>query len=118
MNQFKAIIPIVACTAASVLASTACLAQDAARTCGSVTFAQKRIVERADQGVEPLRDFVWSRRGTYGIGMEDVKAGLDAWRANVTCQKEVAAAAAAADVAKEEKRDETAPVRQVAAVAR
>jgi hypothetical protein len=118
VTHVKAIIPFAACIAGALLASTASQAQDAQHTCGSVTFLQKRIVERADQGIEPLRDFVWSRRGTYGIGMEDVKTGLDTWRANVSCQKEVAAAAAAATVAKEETHDDTAPSPQVAAAGR
>ena len=116
MNHVKAIIPFAVCIAGTLLASTASQAQDAQRACGSVTFMQKRIVERADQGIEPLRDFVWSRRGVSGLGMEDVKESLGTWRASMNCQKEVAAAAAAATVAKEEKRDEAAPARQVVAV--
>ena len=115
MNQVKAIIPFAVCIAGTLLACTASQAQDAQRTCGSVTFLQKRIVDRADQGIETLRAFVWSRRGTYGIGMEDDKAGLDTWRAAVVCQKEGAAAAAAAAVAKEETHEDAGPSRQVAA---
>jgi len=79
---------------------------------------ERRIVDRADQGIEPLRDFVWSRRHVSGIGMQDVKESLDTWRASVACQKEVAAAAAAAAVAKEETHDDTGPSRQVAATGR
>lgn len=111
MNHVKAIIPFAVCIAGTLLASTASQAQDTRRACGSVTFQQKRIVERANQGVDRMRDFVWSRRGVYGVGMEDVKAGLDTWQANVACQKEVAAARA-------QRRDAAGPVQQVAAVDR
>jgi hypothetical protein len=118
VNHVKAIIPFAACIAGTLLASAAGQAQEVQRRCGAVTGMERRIVERADQGIEPLRAFVWSRRGASGLGMQDVQASLDTWRAAVTCQKEVAAAAAAAIVAKAEQHDETAPAPQVAAVGR
>jgi hypothetical protein len=99
VNQFRSIIPSVVCAAGSLLASTACLAQDAPRTCNGVTGFERRIVEHADQDIENLRGFVWSRRAVSGINMQDVKESLDTWRAAVVCQKQVAAAAAAAQVA-------------------
>ena len=98
MNFTKILVPVAACIAGT-LPCTASQAQDAQSACASVTSLQKRIVERADQGIESLRSFVWTARVVHGIGMEDVQTGLDSWRAAVTCQQQVAAAAAAAQVA-------------------
>ena len=75
----------------------------------------RKVVERADQGIESLRSFVWTARVVHGIDMQDVKAGLDTWRATVTCQKEVAAAAAAAAIAREETPAADEASKQVAA---
>ena len=115
MNHIKTIFPFALCIVGTLLASTASQAQDAQRACGSVTSLQRRVVERADEGIESLRSFVWTTRAVHGIGMEDVKTGLDTWRATVTCQKEVAAAAAAATVARKEAPEEAGPTLQVAA---
>lgn len=93
MSPIKTIFSFAICIAGTLLASTASHAQDAQRACGSVTLLQRRIVERADEGIESLRSFVWTARVVHGIGMEDVRTGLDNWRATVICQKEVAAAA-------------------------
>ena len=109
MNRLKTNACLALAT--GLLAVSSSQAQDAPRDCGSVTSLQKRIVERADVGVEALRSFVWTARVVHGIDMRDVKAGLDAWRATVTCQQEVAAAAAA--VAKAPAAD--APAEHVAA---
>ncbi len=82
------------------VAASACgsaWAGPAATSCGSVTSAQRSIVERADESVDALRGYVRSRTVVTGIGMQDVKGSLDTWRAAVSCQKQVAAAKAAAD---------------------
>ena len=118
MNPIKTLVPFAVCIAGTLLASTASQAQDAQRACGSVTSLQKRVVERADQGIESLRSFVWTARVVHGIDMQDVKTGLDTWRATVTCQKEVAAAAAAAAVAKAETAAPEEPANQIAAAGR
>jgi hypothetical protein len=99
MTPIKAILPFAAFIAGTLLACGASQAQQAQRTCGSLTPMERRIVDRADQEVESLRSFVWSRRGVSGIDMSIVADSLDAWRATVDCQKQVAAAAAAATVA-------------------
>ena len=111
MNTINKLVPVAVCIAGTLLASTASQAQDVPRDCGSVTSLQRRVVERADQGIEALRSFVWTARVTHGIGMEDVKTGLDTWRATVSCQQEVAAAAAAAALARTSTStsDEAAP---------
>ncbi len=118
MNPIKTFVPFAVCIAGALLASTASQAQDAQRACGSVTSLQKRVVERADQGIESLRSFVWMVRSTHGIDMQDVKTGLDQWRATVTCQKEVAAAEAAADVAKADAPTTDESAAQVVAASR
>jgi hypothetical protein len=115
VNPIKTLVPFAACIGGALLASTASQAQDAQRDCGSVTSLQKRVVERADQGIEALRSFVWTARVTHGIDMLDVKTGLDKWRAAVTCQKEVAAAAAAAAVANPRSAPTESPGQLVAA---
>ena len=117
MNPIKTLVPLAVCIAGTLLASTASQAQDAQRACGSVTSLQKRVVERADQGIESLRSFVWTER-VHGIDMHDVKAGLDTWRATVSCQQEVAAAAAAAAVAKAETPATDESAKQVVAASR
>lgn len=113
MNHLETNACLALALTGGLLASSACQAQDAPRDCGSVTSLQKRIVERADLGVEALRSFVWTARVVHGIDMRDVKSGLDAWRATVTCQQEVAAAAAAALA-----KAQAAPAEQVAAAGR
>ena len=117
MNQIKTLVPIAICIAGTLSWSTS-QAQDAQRACGSVTSLQKRVVERADQGVESLRSFVWRVRVVHGVDMEDVRSGLDAWRATVTCQKEVAAAAAAAAVANAQTAAPAESANQVVAAGR
>ena len=82
------------------VAASACgsaWADPAATSCGSVTSAQRSIVERADESVDALRGYVRSRTVVTGIDMQDVKGSLDTWRAAVSCQKQVAAAKAASD---------------------
>ena len=102
MSPLKTQVSFAIIFTGALLAGSACQAQDATSACGSVTSLQRRIVEHADEGIESLRSFVWTARVTHGIGMRDVKVGLDGWRNTVACQKEAAATAAAAAVAKAE----------------
>ena len=99
MNALKTRIFFAACIATTTLACTPTWAQDAARSCGSVTGVERRIVERSEQGVEALRSYVWTTRSVHGIDMQDVKDSLDAWQATVSCQKQMAAATATTVVA-------------------
>ena len=115
MNQVKAFLPLAACIAGALLTCTASQAQDAQRSCGFVSGIQKRVVEHADQGIDSLRGYITMERNVSGLGMEDVKESLDKWRASVNCQKEVAAAAAAQNVARHEAADKAEPARQVVA---
>ena len=97
MSIIKSGIPIALCVATAALSCTASWAQDTASSCKSVTSVQRRIVERADQGIESLRAFVGMTKFIYGVDMIDVQASLDTWRAAVECQKQVAQAAAEAE---------------------
>ena len=99
MSSFKRYLPAASCLAAVTLACTASWAQDAAPTCKSVTQLQRRIVERADQGIDSLRSFVHMTEFVHGVGMEDVRQSLDGWRAAVECQQQAARAAATVEVA-------------------
>jgi hypothetical protein len=92
-------IPVALFIAGSTLACTASLARDAASTCQSVTNLQKRIVERADQGIESLRTFVWMTNIVHGVPMSEVSDSLDTWRAAIACQKQVAQATEESEVA-------------------
>ena len=96
MNHLETNARLALVLAGGLLAGAACQAQDAPRDCGSVTLIQRHIVARADLGMEALRSYVWTARAVHGVDMWDVKAGLDGWRATIACQREVAAAAAAA----------------------
>ncbi len=87
-------IPVATCLAFCALSSASSWAQQTAAQCKSVTSVQKRIVQRADQGVESLRGFVRTTDIVYHINMVDVRDSLDAWRAALDCQQRVARAAA------------------------
>ena len=99
MSNVQKTFPMALCVAAATLACTAALARDDATACPSVTHVQRKIVERADQGMESLRSYVWRTTIVYGIEMTDVAASMDAWRAAMACQEQVARAAATTEVA-------------------
>ena len=69
---------------------------DAAGPCNPLLPVQVRIVEKADQGVDPLRRYIAITQGVHQLDMMDVAASLDAWRAAVRCAQRVAAENAAA----------------------
>jgi hypothetical protein len=99
MTSFIRNIPVALFIAGSALACTASQARDAASTCESVTSVQRRIVEKADQGIESLRTFVWMTNIVHGVPMSEVSDSLDAWRAAVACRKQVAQATEKLEVA-------------------
>ena len=69
-----------------------------AADCGSITNVQRHIVERADQGMAALHDYVRMTALIHGIGMAEVADSIDTWRATVRCRDEVVAAAAKASM--------------------
>ena len=62
----------------------------AAPSCTALSNVQQRIVEKADQGIVPLRHFVHMTKFIYDIDMFDVAESLDGWRAGASCAKRVA----------------------------
>lgn len=90
----QAIVHIVAVAGLGVALSaalpTASVAAEAAASCPSLTFVQRRVVEQADQGVDALRRYLFITRATHDLYMMDVAAELDAWRAKARCAQKVA----------------------------
>ena len=73
--------PVTVAMTANALSSGPC-----ARTQG-MTPLQRRIVAKAAQGPEALRDFIFDTRGIYRLDMESTVAWLDKERGDqVTCQ--------------------------------
>lgn len=68
------------------------LAADA--PCKSLDRVQVRVVEKADQGVDALREYVFITRGIYQLDMAEVAESLDGWRASARCAKLAAEQAA------------------------
>ncbi len=99
MSNVQKTFSVALCLAAATLVSSAAFAKDDANSCPSVTHVQRKIVERADQGIDSLRSYVWRTNSVYGLGMTDVKQSLDGWRAAIACQEQVAQAAAKVEVA-------------------
>jgi hypothetical protein len=69
--------------------------------CKSLGYVQKRVVEKADQGIDALRDYVFITRGIHQIDMAEVAASLDDWRASARCAKVAAERSAGEPVALE-----------------
>ena len=63
------------------------VAADKAAPCKSLSYVQARVVEKAEQGVDALRDYVYITRGIHQLDMMQVASSLDAWRADVRCAK-------------------------------
>jgi len=86
-------ITILLCLGNAASVSAADQPQVAATSCKPLSSVQKRIVDKADHGIDELRNFVWMTHLIYGIGMLDVAESLDGWRAAASCGKQVADAA-------------------------
>ena len=99
MSNVQKTFSVTLFIAATTLVSSAAFAKDDANSCPSVTHVQRKLVERADQGMDALRSYVWQTSIVYGIKMTDVKQSLDAWRAAIACQEQVAQGAANVEVA-------------------
>lgn len=77
------------------LPSASLAAGTGAASCGQLTFVQKRVVEKADQGIDALRRYVFLTRGTHNLYLMDVALVLDDWRAKARCAEQAEKAAAA-----------------------
>ena len=78
----------------SAVASGPVAAADAVSSlaCQAPTAAQSRLVAKADEGVDVLRSFVFSRRNILQVDLNDVGASLDKWRAGIECVRQAEAA--------------------------
>ena len=63
-----------------------------AMACHAPTAQQSRLVAKADEGVDVLRNFVFSRRNILRVDLNDVGASLDKWRAGIECVRQAEAA--------------------------
>ena len=98
------------CVAGGILAAvliafgpTAAVAADdatpAVGACHVPTPLQRRLVAKADEGMEPLRKFIDGRRAILHLDMKEVVDSLDGWRADIACVRQAEAARAAQAVA-------------------
>jgi hypothetical protein len=62
-------------------------ADQASTSCTPLSAVQKRVVEKADQSVDALRNYVYITRGIHQLYMEDVAKSLDGWRSDARCQQ-------------------------------
>lgn len=67
------------------------LAADSETSCAGIGYAQLRIVEHANDGVDALRRYVIITRPVHQIGMVEVIESLDSWRAAAQCAATTAA---------------------------
>lgn len=92
MNTFFATLAIAAAaTSTPSLSAAADPANSVARVAGAgancaasqaMTGVQRRIVEKASQGVDSLRGFIFITRGIYNLDMMETVAWLDSERAS------------------------------------
>lgn len=75
------------------LPSVSLAADNGATSCGQLTFVQKRVVEKADQGIDALRQYLFVTRGMHNLYIMDVALVLDDWRAKARCKEPAVAAA-------------------------
>jgi hypothetical protein len=69
-------VPVTVAVTAAALAAGPC-----ART-QAMTPLQRRIVAKAAQGPDALRDFIWNTRGVYQLDMESTVSWLDKERSS------------------------------------
>ncbi len=99
MSNVHKTLSLALCAVAATLVCGAASAKDDTASCPSVTHVQRKLVERADQGMDSLRSYVWQTNIVYGMEMSDVKASIDNWRAAIACQEQVARASTKVEVA-------------------
>ncbi|RZU00742.1 hypothetical protein [Rivibacter subsaxonicus] len=69
-------------------------ADQASSSCTPLSTVQKRVVEKADQSVDALRNYVYITRGIHQLYMGDIAESLDGWRADARCQQQQKVASA------------------------
>lgn len=80
-------------------AGPAFAADSTASSCKPISAVHKRVVEKADEGVDALRNYVFITRGIHNFYMEDMAKSLDGWRADARCaqQQKIALASTPSD---------------------
>ena len=73
-------------------------------SCKSLGYVHKRVVEKADQGIDALRNYVFVTRGIHQLDMAEIAVSLDDWRASARCATLAAERAAGGPVALESGR--------------
>jgi hypothetical protein len=76
------------------LAGPATAAEPGVVSCKPISHVQRRVVEKADQGMQPLRQYVTITRSIHQLDMMEVAESLDAWRASARCLKQAEESAA------------------------
>ncbi len=98
MNAFVRCLAGTACGAVlSVSLAGPAVAADA--PCKALGYVQKRVVQKADQGIDALRDYVFITRGIHQLDMGEIAVSLDDWRASARCAKLAAERASGEPVA-------------------
>lgn len=69
-------------------------------SCTGLDYAQRRVLEHSYQGIDALRRYVIITRPVHQIGMSEVVASLDQWRAAAQCSTTSADAATRVRTAK------------------
>lgn len=95
----KRLVHIVAAVGLGValsasLRSVSVTAEPAA-TCAKLTFVERRVVEKAGQRIDVLRQYVFVTRGTHNLYIMDLALMLDDWRAKARCAEQAEKVAAA-----------------------
>jgi hypothetical protein len=56
-----------------------------ASSCAPLGQVQRRVVQRAEMGVDALRDFVFVTRRIYALNMMEIAGSLDDWLERAHC---------------------------------
>jgi hypothetical protein len=81
----SAAISVVLSLGSNALARAADEGRVAATSCRALSSVHQRIVDKAAEGIDPLRRFAHMTRFIYGIDMFDIAQSLDDWRATAAC---------------------------------
>jgi hypothetical protein len=60
-------------------------ASSASSTCAPLGQVERRVVQRAEVGVDALRNFVFVTRRIYALNMMEIAGSLDGWLERAHC---------------------------------
>lgn len=81
----SAAISVVLSLGSIALARAADEGRVAATSCKALSSVQQRIVDKAAEGIDPLRRFAHMTKCIYSIDMLDIARSLEDWRATAAC---------------------------------